>query len=187
MIQFNVDHVLLSIDVAKALLLFAAPKKTHKPELIGIGVHYQGALVATDGHALVFFEGQGEAQAYHGKVFPREYVERQLKLAAVDKEYVRLFYRQLSEDLKYPDVGHVIPPKIRNQGAGHSAGVRLVAEYLARLVSVQLACFPKKGAVPHIELTGCDQELNPVRFDCGRNDPLAIEKATVIFMPARSV
>lgn len=185
MIKFEVDHIELNIDTAKALLMFAADKKSSTPAYACVGLT-KNRLAATDGHALVLFDGVGNYHAdLENQLFPRVYVERQLKLAQVDKCKVSLAFVDLASQVEmFPNVDIIVPQDMRKSCPDHTP---LVAEYLARLVAVQSACYPKGGKhVGRVHLTGTGHQWDAVRFDCGRHTAETEEKATVVFMPTRA-
>jgi hypothetical protein len=184
MITFHATHVTLPVDTAKALLLFAAGKKPMRPEFSGVGIS-KNRLVATDGCAAVVFHGSPSVPlTEHGQPehhwFLREYVERELKLAQLDKREVTLHFDKTSNEASFPDIDTLVP-QVGTWSA--SEPIPLVAEYLAKLVAVQQACFPKSKDAPPgwVDLTGCGGRMQPLRFDVGNTSTFS--RATVIFMP----
>jgi|SRR5690606_19341156 len=146
--------ITLTPDTCKALLKFGSKDKS-RPHIYGIGVH-QGSLGATDGHAAVTFYvplKPDTAADLEGRVFPRPYVEQQLRLATALKTDVSLEPIQVF-DGPFPPVALITPAA--TPGATLT---RLDPQYLALLPLVAKAC-----QAPVVSLSAGHDD-GPVRFD----------------------
>lgn len=175
MITYN-GSVHMSVSVAKALLAFASKDAT-RTHLCGVGLSRNdvGAVIAaTDGHTLVSFPMVEESPFSHDRrVWSRQYVETQMKIAQATKSDVVLEYGCLTEGSAFPPVAQVEP---KAQVTLKSA-IGLDAKYLARLDLVTKAC-DAKGAL----LSSLTGELNPIRFDVSGREG---QTARVTIMPMR--
>lgn len=146
--------ITLTPDTCKALLKFASKDKS-RPNMYGIGVH-QGSLAATDGHCAVTFYVPLEpdtAASLEGRIFPRPYVEQQLRLATALKTDVSLEPIQVF-DGPFPPISQILPP-----AAPGDPLLRLDPQYLALLPLVAKACQAL------ITCLSGGSDGGPVRFD----------------------
>lgn len=170
----------LSPAVAKALLEFASRDKT-RPHLCAVGIN-SGDLCATDGYTALRFKDCGIPESYTGRIFPRAYVETELKAGIARKTNVFLYFDNLShETLKFPTLQDV-EPKDRRVNSEDATGID--STYLGRLALVAKACkgdsAGKQNGVLLVSLTGA---LNPIGFEVGHNH--GDLNAFVTIMPMR--
>lgn len=175
MITYFDTAVVLSLDVANALIAFAS-KDVTRPH-IGVGVD-QGSLCATDGHRAVAFEPCEDAEwcrNTQGKVWPRAHVETQVKLArAVKAKEVRLELEHAKGG--FPEVWRVVPD-YGMEPTGAAVGVGVDPAYLADLGKVAKAC-----GVNGVKLTQLKGDRDPIGFTAASK---AGHTARVVIMPMR--
>lgn len=195
MIQATETHLALTPAVCKALLAFASYDET-RGALCGIGID-KGAVCATDGYTAVRFN-TSVGNTYNGRIFPREYCETQVKLAAAIKSpAVHLDWsKAVTSGYQFPPLDSVIPktPKIQIKPADMPA---FNTSYLSRLEVVSKACAqakdpdPKKSdrkpRVPpaQFKITNLAGPFDPIVFTVGDNSGAYSHYATVVIMPER--
>jgi hypothetical protein len=141
MIKFGVQGLSLSLPVARALLEFVS-EDPKRPEC-SIGID-GGEVCATDGATAVRFEqseseeGAAPPSQWNGRVFPWQYLARQLKAAGRQGPVV-LDWACLSAGY-FPGLGKVEPAA----GIDFHDSVMFDPRLLARLEVVSKACRPER-------------------------------------------
>lgn len=195
MITNRETYLELTPAVCKALLAFASYDDT-RSHLCGIGID-KGAVCATDGHTAVRFNTY-VGDTHNGWVFPREYCETQMKLAAAIKSpMVHLDWCKASALVHvFPPLDSVIP-KTAKISVAPADMPAFNTNYLARLEAVSKACTQtrepgvklKKGEkgspVPPAQIKNLGGPFDPIVFCVGNNSGRFAHYATVVIMPER--
>lgn len=195
MITNRETYLELTPAVCKALLAFASYDET-RGNLCGIGID-KGALCATDGHTAVRFNTY-VGDTHNGRIFPREYCETQMKLAAAIKSpVVHLDWtKAASNGHCFPPLDSVIPKTARIEVKPADMSY-FNTSYLGRLEVVSKACTQarepgvklKKGEkgppVPPAQIKNLGGPFDPIVFMVGDNNGRYAHYATVVIMPER--
>lgn len=187
MIRSTTSHVELSPAVAKALLAFSCHDSS-RTSMWGVGVT-DSALCATDGHASVKFNNSAVGGDFNGKLWARDYVEQQVRVASATKCNVVHLFLDNTRSVSFPDVNSCIPdaPFIYPSSA-MTRHPQLSASYLGLLEIVAKACTqtkdgPKhKPKIPTCMLRNLGGVIDPVVFTIGDNSGFYEHFATVVLM-----
>ncbi len=176
MLEFNADCVVVSRDVAAALIEFACKDAT-RPTL-GIGID-RGKLGATDGHSALVFDVTDPARdgAHNECRWSRDYVSAQLSISkALKEQNIRLEYSSCTAGGVFPPLHKVMPQP--GFSTGKVGQVGFDPALVGRLAKVTKACGAKFAALT--TLTG---ELYTLGFTV-RGIGIGID-AHVAIMPSR--
>lgn len=198
MIISRETYLELTPAVLKALLAFASYDET-RGSLYGIGID-KGAVCATDGHTAVRFNNF-VGDEHNGRIFPRDYCETQIKLAAAIKSpVVHLDWsKAVASGYHFPPLDSVIPKTAKFQ-VKPSDMPAFNTSYLARLEVVSKACTQAKEPVTgrrkktdlarhappaQFKITNLAGPFDPIVFTVGDNNGRYAHYATVVIMPER--
>lgn len=189
MIEFTSTHLRLSQAVCKALIAFSSKDKT-RANIYGVGIN-QGNICATDGHAGVRFQKHtGTHEPYQAdRVFPLDYVNQQLKIAAVRGDAVELDWNNLNAQM-FPPL-HAVESKNRKIHMPAATPVGFNAELLGRMFLVQVACSPTQARKSSAKGFQCSKLVSlsgthkPASFEVGSHSTghPSIHFARVTIMP----
>lgn len=182
MINFTGTHLELSRPVCKALLAFACKDKT-RPRMCCIGFNC-GDVCATDGYTAVrFFWPTSPVVMNHNlaSVFPRAYVETQLRVATATKsDIVQLEWNEQVNE-QFPPLEQAERDQISWQTA---STVGVSGAYLARLSLVADACRGDCIDPPAVRFVSLTDPSDPISFEVDGTEHNGV-KARVTIMPIR--